>query len=534
MVLGEKTLGCVVILIGLLCCLPAGALTPSWEADVGKEYISDFAIAENGSSVIIGTATGKARVYDGNGTLLWETAVPGSLLVGCHGNGTGYVLASGEDLYSNKGAVRYYTGNGTERWFQNTGHVQDLALSSKNNRIVVGNRVSDLVVFNETGGEVAAFNELPRTYVVSDLSLSEDGKIVTYAVHERYPQIRYVTVDARKKTSFKRIAVGEKTGYGGEYPVLQMALSADGKYVASVWGEGIRTTLFLQASNGTVLWKKDLDDIRDIAIDPNGSVIYAATGTGKLLTYSRSGNITSDFTSCSGITSLSLAPGNGLCAAGNDQGDLFLFDKNNTLIATGHADGFPTGDITRVELSRDGTAIAVLANNRDLSYYPIAPEMINPPCPEQEVAESPATNGTLSVHSTGSTPPTSLYTPGLSPPAVTACPFRDVIGELVPPFLACFLLEEDSTTGNLTSAPAKMNGTVNATGNVTKTVTSAPVKTNGTVNATGNVTKTVTSAPVKTNGTVNATGNVTKTVTSAPVKVNGTVNVTGNVTRSAS
>jgi len=44
----------------------------------------------------------------------------------------------------------------------------------------------------------------------------------------------------------------------------------------------------------------------------------------------------------------------------------------------------------------------------------------------------------------------------------------------------------------------------------------------------------VTSAPVKTNGTVNATGNVTKTVTSAPVKVNGTVNVTGNVTRSAS
>ncbi len=487
MVVGEETLGCIVVLLVLFCCLPAGALTPSWEADVGKEYISDFAIAENGSSVIIGTTTGKARVYDGNGTLLWETAVPGSLRVGCTGNGTGYVLASGEDLYSNKGVVRYYTGDGTQRWFKNTGYVQDLAFSSKNHRFVVGNRVSDLVVFNETGGEVAGFNELPRTYVVSALALSDDGKIVTYAVHERYPQIRYVTVDAMKKTSFKRTAVGEKTGHGGDYPVLQMALSADGKYVASVWGEGIRTILFLQASNGTVLWKKDLDDIRDIAIDPNGSVIYAATGTGKLLMYSQSGNITSDFTSRSGFTSLSLAPGNGLCAAGNDQGDLFLFDRNNTLIATGHVDGFPTGEITRVALSRDGTAIAVLVNNRDLTYFPIAPELINPPCLEEEVEESSATNRTLPVYSTETTSPTALDTPGLSPPAVTASPFRDVIRKLIHPFLAFFLLEEDNTTVNLTTAPVTMNTTVNATGNVTKTVTSAPATVNGTV--TGNVTR---------------------------------------------
>ena len=534
MVLGEKALGYGVILIVLLCCLPAGALTPSWSAGIGKEYISDVAIAENGSSVIIGTATGKAQVYDRNGSMLWGTEVPGSLLVGCQGNGTGYVLASGEDLYSNKGAVRYYMGDGTERWFKNTGHVQDLALSSKNHRIVVGNRVSDLIVFNETGGEVATFNELPRTYVVSDLSLSEDGKIFTYAVHERYPQIRYVTVDARKKTSFKRIAVGEKTGYGGEYPVLQMALSADGKYLASVWGEGVRTTLFLQASNGTVLWKKDLDDIRDIAIEPNGSVIYAATGTGKLLTYSRSGNITSDFSSCAAISSLSLAPGNGLCAAGNTQGDLFLFDKNNTLIATGHADGFPSGDITRVELSRDGTAIAVLANNRDLYFYPIAPELVNPPPSEKKPDESGTINETCPVNTT------ETETISCTPVPPRAVLFGGSFMQLAQPLLALFHPEEGvvNSTGNVTktvtTAPAKVNGTANATGNVTKTVTIVPAKVNGTANATGNVTKTVTIVPAKVNGTANTTGNVTKTVTTVPAKVNGTVNVTRNVTKTAS
>ncbi len=362
-----------ICLLGGLFCFPVSAFMAQWNMTSPGGAIADLAISDDGSRIIVGTMGGVVTVYDQNGTLLWQTQVPGRVLVGCRGNGSAFILASREDLVLNKGALRSYNQTGQEQWYVNTGAVEALDLPAKNNRMVIGNRGGETVVFNDQGEEIARFDEKPKNSIIADLSVSDDGKVFSYAVYEQYPKVRYVTVDTKKKNSFQSPHAVEKSGVGSAPVIRQLGISSDGKFIATAGGEGSQGLFTLYAKNGTVLWSKKMDSIRDIAITKNGSFVFTGTTGGNISCYAQNGNLSWVYPVGSEVTSLSLAPQKDLLAAGDAQGDIFLFNATgslfHTLVWTEHISEFPSSEISMVRLARNGTALVAAVNGKKLYYF---------------------------------------------------------------------------------------------------------------------------------------------------------------------
>lgn len=365
---GGKYLLFVVILLAILVSFPAYAMTPVWNITNNEEYISDIAIADDGSRLVTGTMTGIATVYDQNGTIVWKTRMPGRLIVGCQENGSAFIFGSQEDIYSNKGIVRSYDRNGSQLWMVNTGYVAALGLAAKNNLIIAGNRKGDLIVLDGQGKVVAKLNDFPQTDVVSGISVSDNGRIFAYSLSEMYPHIRYFNTIRQTKGSIKGLYSGSRTGYGGGKSINDLAISSDGNYLITSNGEGSQGTLCLYG-NGRIIWSKDMDEITDIAILANGSSVYAGTVKGDILGYFLSGNKSFNYSSSSAVTSLSLAADKNLLAAGNANGNLYLFNDTGNLIWTYQIEEFPAAEISRVEISRDGAALVALVNKKSLYYF---------------------------------------------------------------------------------------------------------------------------------------------------------------------
>jgi len=362
-----------IFLLYCLICLPVSALIEVWNTTPPGGLIADLAISDDGSRVIVGTMGGLAIVYDQNGTLLWETRVPGSVLVGCQGNGSAFILASREDMVMNKGGVRFYDHTGAERWYVNTGAVEVLDLPAKTNRLIIGNRIGETTVLNDRGEEIAQFNESPGNSVIADLSITDDGKVFSYAVYEMYPRVRYVTIDTKKKSSFKSPSSGGKTGVGSDPVIRQVVISSDGKFIATAGGEGSQGILTLYANNGTILWSKKMDSIRDIEISRNGSFVFTGTTGGNISCYSQTANLSWVFPVGAEVTSLSMVPEKELLAVGDAQGDIYLFNATGSLFGTllwiGHISEFPSSEISQVKLARNGTALVAAVNGKSLYYF---------------------------------------------------------------------------------------------------------------------------------------------------------------------
>jgi WD40 repeat protein len=370
-----KYLFIIVILLAVLISSPACGMIQAWNITGNGEYISDIAVTADGSRLITGTMTGIVTVYDQNGTIVWKTQVPGSLVVGYQENSSAFIVGSQENTYSNKGVIRSYDRNGSNLWRVNTGFVSALGIAQKSNRVIVGNRMGDLIVLDGQGKDVAKFNDFPLTNAVADISVSDNGKVFVYALHERYPQVRYINIDKQQKGSFKGLYNGSRTGYGGGEKINAIALSSDGTYLITSNGEGDKGILCMYGS-GKMIWSKDMDEITDIAILSNGSSVYAGTGKGDIFGYSRSGNLSFVYSSGSKITGLSLANDENILAAGNAKGNLYLFDHSGNLLWASRIEEFPVAEISQVEISRDGSSLVVLVNNKNLYYFAEEPETL--------------------------------------------------------------------------------------------------------------------------------------------------------------
>jgi WD40 repeat protein len=355
-----------VFLCILIAIHPAGALVERWNISIAG--ISDVASADDGSRVIVGTNTGNAMVFDQNGTLLWETRVPGTVLVGCVGNGSSFLVASREGVENNKGAVRLFDGTGNVVWFRNTGWPMALDLCQSTGRILIGDRAGNLQVINQSGGEEAIFNDFPKSYPIAALSLSGDGKYFAYTLMERNTQVRYITVSSASKKAFQKAYTATST-YADNEPVNRIVVSGDGAYVATAGGEGSHGILRLYARNGTLLWSKDTGQLTDIALSPDSSRIYTATRDGLVSCYSQSGNLSWEYSSPACIGSISLASGENLLASGSLDGDLCLFNESGTLLWHCRITDFPTGAVSRVELSDQGNALVALSNEKRIRYF---------------------------------------------------------------------------------------------------------------------------------------------------------------------
>jgi WD40 repeat protein len=363
---------CSFVLLCSLSCIPVSALTAAWNTTLPGS-ISDLAISDDGSRVIVGTMDGLSAIYDQDGKLLWETHVPGSVLVGCRGNGSAFVLAAQEDIATNKGAVRCYNQSGDEQWYVNTGAVEVLQLPARADVMVIGNSAGETIVLNDQGTEIARFNETPMDSIIADVSVSGDGKVFAYAVYESFPVVRYATIDSGKKYKFKSPFSSTKTGSGSDPVIRQVRLSSDGKFIATAGGEGSQGILTLYARNGTVLWLKKVDAIRDISITKTGSYIFTGTTGGDISCFAQDGNAAWVYPAGAEVTSLSLSPDRGLLAAGDEQGDLFLFnatgDLFRTLLWTGRIHELQNDDISKVRLARNGTALVAAANGNTIFFF---------------------------------------------------------------------------------------------------------------------------------------------------------------------
>lgn len=393
----------ILVFISLLV-IPVTALVPVWNTSV-LEGVSDIAIADDGSRVIVGTEAGNARVYDKEGTLLWEVKVPGSLLVACQGNGSAFLLGSREDLYSNKGAARLYDGNGTPLFLFHSGWVNTAVLSNATGQALVANRMGNIYVLNRSGGEVAAFNDFPKDYAILSLSLSGDGKVFAYVLKERYPQVKYVTIASKSKKSFSRYSKNDIDKVGEDEPVSQVAISDDGAYIASAGGEGNHGVLCLYAKNGTRLWSEDSAAISGLGITANGSAVFTATTDGNITCYNSTGNITWTYPVGCGVRSASLSPEKGFLAAGTGRGGITLLNEGGQLLAVCGIDGFPSGEIGEVALSRSGNALAASVNKKEVHYFSISPDLA---CPAIELPPDAGIDGNRT--GTGNATPASAQT----------------------------------------------------------------------------------------------------------------------------
>jgi WD40 repeat protein len=374
---GEKLLLTGVLI--LLCIGAAQGATLVLQWDEAIPGISGLALSEDGSRVMVGTNTGQALVFDRNGTIDWKTRVPGTAQVGILQNGSAYLVASQEDREKNKGALRLFDGDGEEQWFRNSGWVTSLDFCQGTDRIVTGDRAGNVVMLDGGGFEVRRWTDLPKTYIVADMAMSADGKYLAYALEETNPQVKFVTVSSGSKKSFSKDFTYTGT-YGYLEPIRQIELSGDGAYVATAGGEGSHGVLNFYARNGTRLWSKDISRINDLKIDSAGGCVFAAEEDGNISCYNRSGSLEWVYPSGTPVESLSCAGGGQLLAAGNDNGDLLLFSRSGELVWEDTLDLFPAGAVSRVEISSNGETLAVVANNRVLEFFtiPVAPVNVAP------------------------------------------------------------------------------------------------------------------------------------------------------------
>ncbi len=365
---GRRLFFCLVLTIIGMIIPGTGAILPGWNATIPG--ISDLSISYDGSHVIAGTNTGQALVYDRNGTLVWETMTRGSVLTGCMGNGTAFLVASRGALEPNKGELRLFSGNGTQEWFYNSGWIAAMDLSGS--RIAIGDRQGNVIVIDRNGAEISRFSDYPKMYVISDLSVSSDGAYVAYSNDERNPQVKYGTVSNRAKKAFSR-SYTYTTTYADNEPIRQVEMSGNGAYIATAGGEGNHGLLVFYAKNGTRMWSKDLSRIRDLEITTDGAFVYTGTVDGDVRGYSRSGDLEWFYSTGGSIGALSSST-DGHLAAGNSNGDLYVFNKTGDLLWKTRVDCFPTGEISRVEISGDGSSLAATSNGRYLWYYPVIME----------------------------------------------------------------------------------------------------------------------------------------------------------------
>lgn len=376
----------LLILVLLFFCTGVAhgsTLVQQWEETLPG--ISGLALAEDGSRVIAGTNTGHVCVYDANGTLSWETRVPGTVQAGILHNGSAYLVASQEDHEKNKGTLRLYDGDGKQEWFWNSGWIMAMDFCQGTDRIVTADPLGNVIMLDGGGVEVRRWNDLPKMYCVADVTLSSDGKYFAYALEEPNPQVKFVTVSSGSKSSFKKYFT-YTDNYGYLEPIRQIEISGDGAYTATAGGEGSHGLLNFYARNGTCLWSKDISRINDLEIDSTGGCVFVAGGDGNISCYNRSGSLEWVYPSGAPVESLSYARGGGLLAAGNDIGDLSLLNRSGDLLWEHTLDIFPIGSINRVEFSRDGSALAVVANDRELDYFVTVPDPVPPVIVEETAA----------------------------------------------------------------------------------------------------------------------------------------------------
>jgi len=96
----------VVLILLVIFCSPASGKEPLWTRNVSDEYITDIAISEDGSRVVVGTSMGGVYLYDNQGSLLWSQRHEGIMMVGIASDASLVVTGESESREKDKGHLR--------------------------------------------------------------------------------------------------------------------------------------------------------------------------------------------------------------------------------------------------------------------------------------------------------------------------------------------------------------------------------------------------------------------------------------------
>ncbi|MCX6701561.1 MAG: hypothetical protein NTV68_16840 [Methanomicrobiales archaeon] len=114
-------------------------------------------------------------------------------------------------------------------------------------------------------------------------------------------------------------------------------------------------------------------------------VIAGCTG-GSVFSLNRTGDIVWDFSTDGEVPVFSINSQATKIVAGTTNGTLYLLDNKGALLWTYHDDGVMNKQVTALEISRDGSSIIAVINNRDLLYF-TTPEIL-----PVSLAQSPTGN----------------------------------------------------------------------------------------------------------------------------------------------
>jgi WD40 repeat protein/uncharacterized caspase-like protein len=191
-------------------------------------------------------------------------------------------------------------------------------------------------------------------YLTHSLDLSNDGTkvVATGGGSSSFGMWDLSLSDEMKKFKFPQ------SGLKGFVP-SQVALSADGSFVAAGGRNGVVKLLEADSGREVLSTSAHKNDVRGIAFSPTGDV-FASSGSHQDMTvkiWSTTGQLLKTLSGhAGGITALTFSPDGKKLASGSQDRTIFLWD-----VATGNADDSfvgNTGWVNSVAFSRDGNRLA--------------------------------------------------------------------------------------------------------------------------------------------------------------------------------
>ncbi len=370
---------CAVLVLALLLSssIPAAGMEPLWSRNVSGEYITDLAVSEDGSGVVLGTSAGGVYFHAGDGTLCWSARHKGTMRVEIAPDAPLVIAGESESREKDKGALRAYDLDGTLRWMAHTGWICGFSASGDLARIGVGNRLGQVTVYDREGFEDAwEDNLLKRYYAVSALAMSSDGKYLAYSLLENTPAIYLLHVDTWARRTIKSVF----REHGSAVHTLR--LSGNGTYLLAASGEGSTDTVYLFTNRGVMRWRQIVPHINDMEISADGKLCVIGSEDGCLRAYDPAGDLIWSRSMDGGVLSLSLTPQGDLVAAGSRGGEILVLFGNGTPMAEHRVERFPAASIDTVELSSQGDVLVAAVNGHEVISFSTAPQPgANPPTP---------------------------------------------------------------------------------------------------------------------------------------------------------
>ncbi len=359
----------VLLILLIVFCSPASAKEPTWIQNVSEEYITDLAVSEDGSRVVVGTSMGGLYLYDGNGSLLWSERYKGTMSVGIASDASLIVSGESESSEKDKGTLRVYDRNGTLAWRRHTGWISGFGISEDLGRIAVGNRLGQVVVYDHEGSEEFLEDNLLKRYSpVSALALSADGIYAGYSLLEKTPAIYLINVD----TWGIRTISSAFREYGSAVHTIRF--TGNGTYLLAASGEGSTDKAYLFTNRGVMRWNESIPHIHDMEISSDGDLCVIGSDDGCIRVYDTAGNLS--WTRCmrGAIQTLSITPQGDLLVAGSEEGEIYLMDSEGAFVWMYTPQRFPRATIQAAQISSLGSAVVTVVNRNEILYFTGEPD----------------------------------------------------------------------------------------------------------------------------------------------------------------